>query len=118
MGTAAKKSPLDGLSDSDILQRAGHLGPGIIGDELFERANEIRKRTVNGTLGPAIVGRAGKPAVVKGGDVDITPWENIPRNQCLKIAREAGIACKSNWIHDEVAEALVRAGVAPPQAGD
>lgn len=51
---APTQSKLDGRSDTQILELAGTMGPGIIGQELFDRANEIRKRTSDGLLGPAL----------------------------------------------------------------
>lgn len=48
------------LSDIEVLAAVGDNGPAVVGAELFQRAEKIRKRNPNGALGPAIVG-TGEP---------------------------------------------------------
>lgn len=44
------------MSDLEVLAAVGDNGPLVVGKELFERAQRIRKRNPNGALGPSIVG--------------------------------------------------------------
>ena len=43
------------LSDQQVLDAVGHLGPGMVGRYLFERAEWIRARDAEGRLGPAML---------------------------------------------------------------
>lgn len=45
---------LDTLSDTQILELAGTLGPGILGQAHYDRAEAIRKLTNEGQYGPAL----------------------------------------------------------------
>lgn len=53
--------PLNEMADSEILTAAGDYGPAIIGQELFDRAQAVRKHNPTGALGPAILGTPEEP---------------------------------------------------------
>lgn len=53
--SASQKTVAD-MTDDEVLTAAGPFGPGIIGKELFDRAESIRKNNPTGALGPAITG--------------------------------------------------------------
>ena len=50
------------MSDDEVLLEAGSLGPGMIGQELFDRAEWIRANNPGGTYGPALLGVAHVPS--------------------------------------------------------
>jgi hypothetical protein len=93
------------LSDTQILDLAGNLGPGIIGQELFDLASKIRTRTDNGRFGPALLD--------SDYGLDISPWDEYSRRDLLAIAREHELPVKSNASRDDIAKALVKAKKLP-----
>ncbi len=99
------------LTDQQVLDRVGPLGPALVGQELYDRAQEIRKRTNDGVLGPAIVGSAPTPPA---STPDVAGWEGFQRNTLLKIARVHNLDVKSNYTRDELEDALIAAGIEPP----
>lgn len=48
--------PVSKLSDQEVLEQAGDYGPGIIGQELYERAQQIKRDNPQGQFGPALLG--------------------------------------------------------------
>lgn len=94
------------LSDAQVLDLAGTLGPGIIGQELFDRAQEVRTATNDGKFGPALL----DPDY----GLNITPWDDFSRRDLLAIAREHQLPVASKATRDEIAKALTKARVAPP----
>lgn len=99
------ESQIAKLTDAEVLSLAGGFGPAIIGQALFERAQEIRQRTDNGRFGPALV----DPDY----GLDISPWDEYSRRDLLAIAREHELPVKSNASRDEIARALSRKKILP-----
>lgn len=56
MAPHSQNTPIHLLSDAEVLELSGNgtYGPGIIGQELFERATKIKAATNDGAFGPAI----------------------------------------------------------------
>jgi hypothetical protein len=107
------RDELAGLTDAQILERAGGMGPAIIGQTLYDRAEEIRKRTSGGVLGPAIVGPATPVPTPAPEAQEPAAWDDLPRNKLLAIAREQKVDVRSNYTKDELIDALVAASINP-----
>jgi hypothetical protein len=69
------------LTDDQVLAMAAGMGPAIIGEALFKRAQEIQKKNPEGKLGPAILGTPEKPKPdTSGPDPDKEPvLPSIPK---------------------------------------
>lgn len=122
---------LDQLSDSDILTLAGPYGPALIGQELFDRAQAIRKRGDDGKLGPALTDPhyaakqaaaktaapvpAPDPAATKTPPVPGT-WDGITLSGLKHLAMEKGVSYRPKVERAELLQALEAAGVTPPSA--
>lgn len=98
------------LSDEEVLEQAGNFGPGIIGQELYDRACEVRKRTSGGLFGPAIVGDKTASAL------EADAWEDWTRAEMLAFARDASTEIKGTATRAEIIAALAAAGLEPPKA--
>lgn len=111
-----QNTPVSKLTDEEVLALTnnGALGPSIVGEELYARAAELVKRTDSGRLGPAIVGDGKKKAAAPPARSP-DAYEGIPRNVLLKAARAAKLEVKSKAARDELVDALLAAGVAPPE---
>jgi hypothetical protein len=119
------------LSDAQVLQLAGGFGPAIIGEYLFTRAKDIRERTNNGQLGPAITdpNYAAKQSALRparqiadetgdGGEevepVTGDPWQFVTLSGAKMLAQERGVSYAPRVKRDDLVEALKGAGVQPP----
>lgn len=50
------KKQIAAMTDDEVLAAVGPCGPGIVGQDLFDRAQRIAKRNPAGIYGPGIVG--------------------------------------------------------------
>lgn len=101
-----KGKTIDQLSDQEVLTLAGTAGPGMIGEELFARAEQVRTSTVDGKYGPALT----DPDY----GLDVTPWDDYSRKELLAEVRRHDLPnIKSNATREELAKALVRAKKRP-----
>jgi hypothetical protein len=117
----------ENLSDSEVLALAGVYGPALIGQELYDKACEIRSRTGDGKFGPAIMDPhyAEKQAAAKAASVpassesdspvdDSDPWSTVTRSGAKQLAIDAGISYAPNIKTADLIETLKVAGVQPP----
>jgi hypothetical protein len=108
LSAGAKGKTLAELTTTEILELAGPYGPGMIGKELFDRAEEVRTTTSDGKYGPALL------------DPDyglkVEVWDDYARKELLVICREHELPVKSNATREELAKALARAKVFPEPA--
>jgi hypothetical protein len=128
---------LDNLSDTEILELAGPYGPGIIGQELFDRAQKIRSRGDDGKLGPALTDpdfsakqaakRAAEPqaksdAVPPKGDGEpkVATWDDITVSGLKMLAqqRQVSYTPAQGKTRASLIAVLEAAGVTPPPAAE
>jgi hypothetical protein len=107
-GAPAKGKTITELTVDEVLSLAGGAGPGLIGQELFARAEELRRTTSDGKYGPALI----DPDY----GLDITPWDDYSRKELLVICREHELPVKSNATREELAKALARKKIRPDDA--
>lgn len=108
--------PLEKLSDGEVLELAGSFGPGIIGQELYERAQAIQKSNPGGIFGPAILDpNYGKDVKAAVAAADPT-WDDLTRADVAALATEHGVSFKAKASRTSLIEALVEAGITPPPA--
>lgn len=118
------------LSDADILTLAGPYGPALIGQELFDRAQAIKKRGDDGKLGPALMDPdyAAKQAAKKAASTPapdpaapaIAPppgtWEGITMSGLKMLAQQKQVSYRPKVERSELIALLEGAGVTPPPA--
>lgn len=46
---------IEDMTDTEVLDAAAGLGPAIIGQELYDRAQAVKKQNPDGHIGPAIL---------------------------------------------------------------
>jgi hypothetical protein len=122
----------DHLSDTEILELAGPYGPGIIGQELFDRAQKIRSRGDDGKLGPALTDPdfAAKQAAKRAlepkpeptepkGDAPpkVATWEGVTVSGLKLLAqqRQVSYTPQQGKKRDTLIAVLEAAGVKPPE---
>lgn len=107
---------LDELSDAEALALAGHYGPGIIGQELYERAEAIRIATDNGKFGPALLDPNYNAKDVKAAIAASDPtWDHLSRADVAALADVHGISYKAKASRTSLIELLTAAGIVPPE---
>lgn len=107
---------LDQLSDAECLELSGNLGPGIIGQELFDRANKIRTTTDNGKFGPALLDPFyGRPAdqVKAALDADEPEWDDLSRADAAALADTHNVSYRARATRAQIVAALIAVGVKP-----
>lgn len=133
------------LTDAQVLVQSdnGRMGPGIIGKPLYDRAQEILKRTGGGVLGPAIsdpdyakkqaaARKATSPkapklavsapsATVPDGDVDPAnlsdprnPWTYVTLSGAKMLAQQSEVSYVPKIKRADLIAELQKKGVTPP----
>lgn len=64
------------------------MGPGIIGQEMYEAAQAVMVATAGGTLGPAIVTHD-DPALFQGGPIKVVDGRPIYADPAVQAYRDA-----------------------------
>jgi hypothetical protein len=126
------------LSESEVLARAAGFGPAIIGEALHRRAKEIRERSDNGRLGPAITDpdyAAKQEAKRTAGAVEVDsddadgekeegsgdlkdPWQWTTLSGAKQLAQTKGVSYAPRIKRVDLIELLKAAGVEPPAPPD
>lgn len=105
VSAGSKGKLLNELTTEEVLSLAGPFGPGMIGQELFDRAETLRTTTDGGKYGPALL------------DPDyglkVEVWDDYARKELLVICREHVLPVKSNATREDLAKALARAKIVP-----
>ena len=115
---------LDDLSDGEVLELAGGFGPGIIGKELYDRAQQIQSTNPGGLYGPAVLDPdyAAKQEAKKNGPAvriaDFAKWDQMTRKQLASLCAEHEISHKSGATKVELIELLDEAGVELPESAE
>lgn len=123
------------LSDAEILELAGPYGPALIGQELYEKAQEIRAQTGDGKFGPAIMDsdydkkqkalKKSAAATAKSGESTADdspppdssdPWSTVTLSGAKQLAMDAGVSYAPGTKKAALIKALKTAGVTPPAA--
>jgi hypothetical protein len=121
------------LSDAEILELAGPYGPALIGQELYDKAQEIRAQTGDGKFGPAIMdpdydkkqkalkksaaATAGASTADDSPPPDLSdPWSTVTLSGAKQLAMDAGVSYVPGTKKAALIEALKTAGVTPPAA--
>lgn len=132
-------SDIDRLSDTEVLAMAGTMGPGVIGQELYDRAARVREATDNGRFGPAIlatsppakplpaalapavaVAAPGAPPAAASVDEDAN-WDALTKSGAKMLAQQHGVEYPPVSGRPAIIGLLKAAGVKPPpriQDGD
>lgn len=133
MSSGVTQDNYQNLSDNEILELAGPYGPALIGQELFDKAQEIRARTNDGKFGPAIMDPhyAEKQAALKasakavsgssdssdsGSTDDSDPWSSVTLSGAKQLAMDAGVSYAPGTKKAVLIASLKAAGVNPPAA--
>lgn len=131
------------LSDAEVLNKVGGLGPAIVGYDLYERAARVASRTDNGRLGPALTdpawgakeaarvaaNRAARERRLRGEtaalavaeadedeeDDDRDPWSFVTLAGTKMLAQQHGVSYKPGTKREQMIELLKSASVVPPK---